>query len=30
MLPTTVWGYTNIDVLAERFEAIAEEPRGEF
>src|SRR5262249_54986452 len=30
MLPTTVGGHTNIDVLAERFEAIAKEPLGEF
>jgi hypothetical protein len=30
MLPTTVGGHTNIDVLPERFEAITEEPLGEF
>jgi hypothetical protein len=30
MLPTAVGGHTNIDVLAERFEAITEEPLGEF
>jgi hypothetical protein len=30
MLPTTVGGHTNIDVLAERFEAITKEPLGEF
>jgi hypothetical protein len=30
MLPTAVGGHINIDVLSERFEAITEEPLGEF